>query len=313
MNGSFVIPAKYINNFIKEKIWCYHSIIGLAVMPWVILTIMLPGTIGNYLSLQPSILTFLILSGVIFGLGQVFFAYAIDFIGVALSFTINLGLGVTIGSLFVVFYKNTFFTLQDSLVVLAIFFILCSLFIYYHSGKHNNVGKDVPLANISRYHKGWLLASLTGLTSGLQNITFVIVAFYSQAHFQTSNSFWVWPPFLLAASIPMFIGFLYKIRKNTTPTLPTKKILFAKNILLITLMGLFFTGSLALYSKGMSQLSKVQQIIGWPAFMVSIILASQLWGWIYRESGDVSRKNRFKILGGIILLVAAIIILAIKA
>jgi L-rhamnose-H+ transport protein len=313
LNGSFVIPARYIKNFFNEQIWFYHSIIGLAIIPWVILAIILPHAVHNYLLLQPAILIFLIFGGAIFGLGQICFASAIESIGVALSFAINLGIGVTIGSMFVVFYKGAFFTEQGYLVTLAVLLIICSLIISYFSGKNHNQN-CLSYQHNAKYHAGWLLASLTGVASGLQNITFVIVAFHSKTQFQTSDAFWVWPPFLLAAAIPMLLGFLYKAKKKeeTNASIATNA-LNTKNIILLILMGLFFTGSLALYSDGMSQLTHQQQIIGWPAFMVSIILASQLWGWLYREANGTTIRGKVYMLCSVLLLVVAIILLAIEA
>src|SRR6185312_6268339 len=90
MNASFIIPAKYIKNIISEKIWLYHSVIGFSIVPWLILASTNPNNFQNYLFLQPTVLLFLLGGGIIFGLGQVCFAYALEFIGVALSFTINL-------------------------------------------------------------------------------------------------------------------------------------------------------------------------------------------------------------------------------
>lgn len=312
MNGSFVIPARYVKNILNEKIWFYHSIIGLAIIPWLLLALILPGIVHNYLSLSTSVMLFLVFSGAVFGLGQVFFAYAIESIGIALSFMINIGIGLTIGSMFVVFYKGDFFTLQGGLVTLAVILILSSLFIHYCSGKYNNT-KNINTQKNANYRQGWLLASLTGLTSGLQNITFVIVAFHSATQFNTSDSYWVWPPFLLAAAIPMLLGFLYRVKTHQTyKTSQATKLHSVKNFILIFLMGLFFTGSLALYSDGMSKLDHHQQVVGWPAFMLVIIFTCQLWGWLHRESANTSIKSRVGMLISMLLLIIAIIILAIE-
>lgn len=306
MNGSFVIPARYVKSFVNEKIWLYHSIIGLAIIPWIILFLTLPNAFHDYTLLHQSILLFLIFGGIVFGLGQVCFAYAIESIGIALSFTINLGIGVTIGSMFVVFYKSAFLTTEGLFVTLAVFLIVCSLIVYYFAGKNQS---QKNIGNHSRYHAGWWLATLAGFASGFQNITFIIVASHHTA-FQAENSFWVWPPFLLAASIPMFLGFFYRMNKPQTDSLINGTTI-VRNLTLITLMGLFFTGSLALYSGGMGQLSHQQQIIGWPAFMVSIIFASQAWGWLQGKS-SATLKSTFYMFCSAALLVMAIIILAVK-
>ncbi len=317
MNGSFIIPTKYIRYSSNEKIWLLHSIIGCAIIPWIILFITMPHTIQNYALLNSNILIFLIFSGFVFGIGQMCFANAIGSIGIALSFVINLSIGVTIGSMFIVFYKGAFFTLQGYLVTLAVLLIISALLIHYLSGKKSNNQKNSIAIKHSHYHKGWLLASFTGITSGLQNITFVILAFYSTTQFQSKDSFWVWPPFLLSASLPMLIGFWYRIRKAQSKNIEiinfANKSLAIKNILLIIVMGLFFTGSLAIYSMSMSELSYQQQIIGWPVFMISIILVTQAWGWLYGESSYSTMRSKLYEFSSIILLIIAIIILAIEA
>ncbi len=58
-------------------------------------------------------------------------------------------------------------------------------------------------------------------------------------------------------------------------------------------MGILFTGSLALYSLGMYGVDHKGQVIGWPIFIVLIILSSQLWGWVYKENINTSRKQKY--------------------
>ncbi len=127
MNGSFVVPSKYIQQLSNEEIWLYHSIIGVVLIPWIILFALFPHTFHNYVLLSRSNWLLLILSGFIFGLGQLCFAYTIKFIGMALGFTINLGIGVTIGSLFVILYKSALFSMQGYLALVAILLIVLSL------------------------------------------------------------------------------------------------------------------------------------------------------------------------------------------
>lgn len=208
--------------------------------------------------------------------------------------------------MFVVFYEAAFFTEKGFLVTLAVLLILSSLIIYYFAGKTSRPSKDLNIDHESHHTKGWILASLTGLTSGLQNITFIIVTFHA-TQFQTMNSFWVWPPFLLAAAIPMFFGFKQKNANSSMSSFLT-----AKNSVLIILMGLFFTGSLVFYSLAMNHLNDLEQIIGWPAFMLSIIFASQMWGIIYKEAANSKFKNKLYRFVSLSLLIIAVILLAIK-
>ncbi len=74
-------------------------------------------------------------------------------------------------------------------------------------------------------------------------------------------------------------------------------------------MGFLFTGSLAFYSFAMSHLVHKQQIIGWPIFMLAIILACQLWGFIF---GEMKKAKKNMLFLSISLLIATILLLAIK-
>lgn len=307
MNGSFVIPVKYIDHSIG-RIWFYYSIVGLAIIPWVILAFVVPNFIDGYLTLPVSIFSILFLSGFIFGLGQLTFAKAIKSLGIALSFTINLGIGVTIGSLFVVALDHDFFMRKGQLVTLATILIVASLVFYYFANK-KMPQQFSNAARTSHYRKNWLLVIFTGITSGLQNIAFIIVAFHSKGNLHIGNSFWVWPPFLLAAAIPIFVYFLYQMKKTALHCDEVKAISI-KEFLLISLMGFLFTGSLAVYSIIMSQLDAQQQEIGWPTFMVAIILTSQIWGLLLGEMTNFSKKQKIYWLCSVGLLLGAILVLA---
>ena len=313
INGSFVIPARYIKNISHEKVWFYHSIIGLGIIPWIMLFLFFPILMQAYYALPLNLWVYIMVGGIIFGLGQVCFAKAIKHLGIALSFAINLGIGVTIGSLFVVFKASNFFTFQSYEVILAVALIVVSLVFYYFSTKKteknnkiNNKDKEGNAPNF--YQTGWILASLAGVASGFQNITFVFVGFYAKTQFPMANllnSFWVWPPFLFAAALPMMIGFGSQLKIK-------EKTIKIKNSLLIILMGLCFTGSLVLYSNGMSRLPGNQKMLGWPILMILIILTSQAWGWIYGEfKNNVLRNKVYRIIS-LLLLIVSIVILSLK-
>jgi len=311
INGSFVIPSRFIKNTPHAKIWFYYTIISLLIIPWALLYLISPSLLHNYAVIDKTPLLFLIFSGLIFGAGQLCFVYAIELIGVALSFTINLGIGVTIGSLFVIFYRDQFFTPQGALATLSVFLIVAALIIHYYAGRNSH--KNAVTTSTNHYHMGWSLAAFAGVASGLQNIAFIILAFHSNSQIQSSNSYWVWPLFLSVAAIPMLIGFWLKA-KNKNEAGPSYFSVFVsiKNIFLLILMGLFFTGSLALYSKGMNQLSHHQQVLGWPTLMVCIILTSQAWGLFFGEMKNHSKKDKACNLLSIALLIISIILLAAK-
>lgn len=308
INGSFVIPARYLKNFSTEKTWFYHSIIGVFMIPWLFMVACFPESIKIYAELPLWVILSVLGTGLIFGAGQICFARSIDFLGIALAFTINIGLGLILGSLFVVYFNHQWYSWKGILVSTAVLLILLSLILNYFSGK-----TDHRLSTASTRHQylfGWILAIITGITSGLQNIGFVTISSYTKEITQNVNAFWIWPIFLTAATLPMLIGFYYRIKISQKSSLNIAEILHVKNLFLVIIMGLFFTGSLVLYSLGMHHLTLQTQIVGWPTLMLFIIASSQCWGLVYKEYIlKINTKLIYRILG-VLLLIISIILLA---
>jgi L-rhamnose-H+ transport protein len=102
----------------------------------------------------------------------------------------------------------------------------------------------------------------------------------------------------------MAILFFYQTKKiQESLSLPN-----IKNLILVTLMGLFFTGSLVLYSSGMSHLPDDQKMLGWPTLMVLIILSSQVWGWVF---GEFKAAKKIYRVASVLLLVISIALLSV--
>lgn len=301
VNGSYVAPVQYIKDRSKEMIWLHYSVIAMAIIPWLMLPFLMPQFFANYAYLPTTDLGLLILGGFLFGIGQACFAYALPLIGMALSFAINLGLSITIGSMFVVFYKFVDINVANAVVTFAVLLVLLSLGIYYLAGKD----KQQPKSG-GNYQLGWLLAGIAGFTSGFQNITFILVTSHASKFFSAAHSFWVWPPFLLAAAIPMALGFFARAKLKGQAI----QLLKLKDFPWIIVMGLCAVGSLALYSIGMSKLGS-QETVGWPAFMICIILTSQAWSLCRKEAPSHSKRGKIYTLSSVLLLVIAIILLGV--
>ena len=301
MNGSFAIPIHYLKTMTIESVWFFHSIIGLFLISWLLFFIMMPSQFSHYRSLSLLSLLWMLGGGFIFGLGQLCFARAISSIGIALSFSINLGLSVVIGSLYTISLKKSLLTSHSAFVVLSILLILIGLIYYYLSVRHKS-----RLQHTNMLKRGCLLAVFAGVASGLQNIAFVVVSFHSTSDFPTQTSYWFWPPFFSIAAMVMLIGFKKQISVRVKlPTAPS-----SHGILLIIVMGLLFTGSIACYSFAMSHTTHVGKIVGWPLFMVSIILTSQFWGVKFREFNFENKRTRWRVFMSIGSMLLAILILA---
>lgn len=300
-SASFVTPTKYLRNLTKTTSWFYFSIC-LCFMPWLILAAIEPHSFFVYAKLPMKLLALQILGGLIYGIGLFCFAKVVQNVGIALSITVNLGIGVVLGSLFVIFYNNMVFTPQGYRVYFALLFTVAGLISYYYAKK--TVNDDYN----SGYLTNWLLIIFTGCTTGLQNSSFVILDAYRAIVFPEIIAYWVLVPFLSCGGFAMAMCFLFRpIDKPPHPHAINATVI---NTILVILMGLLFVGSLALYSIGMAYLTIPQKMIGWPTFVLAIILTSQTWGFIYKEHDLSSSKSKFFTAVSLGLFILAVIMLA---
>ena len=295
-NGLFAAPSRITANLSFNMIWFFYSIFGLLVVPWVLLALFFPGSVHYFHHLVLGDILIMIFSGLVFGVGQIFFFNSISRIGLAQSFTINIGVSIVVGTLFVILFKGFLLTKKGMITLALIILILISLVLYQQTDRKRKIID-------AEQGFGGMLAVLAGLASGLQNISFVLVAFHFKS-FLTENAYWYWPPFLSFAAIPLLIYFCKGILKNDR-NICLYRACSLKNLSLTFLMGLLFSGSLALYSLGMHNLSSLEQIIGWPIFMSSIILTSQICGLFYDK---VSLKNHFNLYRTLSILILCITI-----
>jgi L-rhamnose-H+ transport protein len=301
MNGSFTIFVRFLKRLNVESIWFFHSLVGLIGISWAIFFVMMPDQIFNYKSLSFLSLVWMLGGGFVFGLGHLLFARAIISIGVAPSFSINLGLSVVVGSFFLMILNGRLLTWNGFIVLISVCLIVIGLFYYYLSVKEKS-----QLQSTFLFKRGCLFAMLAGISSGLQNITFVIVSFHSSSNFLTDNSYWFWPPFLTVAAIVMMFGFRYQLNKKSCKiTIPT-----CRELSIIVTMGLLFSGSIAFYSLVMNHTSHLGKEISWPLFMVSIILTSQLWGIIFSEIDFSDKAIKWRVSFSMCLMIVAIVLLA---
>jgi L-rhamnose-H+ transport protein len=86
-----------------------------------------------------------------------------------------------------------------------------------------------------------------------------------------------------------------------------------RNIGFTIIMGVFWFGSVALYSESSQLIGELGPVIAWPLFMVLIILTSNFWGWRHNEWEGCPASVQRQALLSIAALVVAVLILAYSA
>lgn len=329
INGSFALPTKYIAKWKFENIWLQYAIWAFVILPWLLMFILEPKIFNIYAATPSSLLWIMFGGGLIFGIGQICFALALNIIGLGLGFVINLGLGISLGFLLplVIQHPQQIFTPFGLITLCGTIIAVIGLIVSNHAGvlrdreklQLSKVLATEPLPEYHEYHGtskhtlGVILAALAGLSSASQNFVFSLTYSMQQiasnlgtSQFAAANI--LWPGFLVCGFIPYAFYTLYLHNKNKSFSCYKEKGTGKYHIFAI-IMGLFWYSSLIFYSKASQLIGALGPLVGWPMFMVLIILASSFWGWRHKEwehSGDKAKKV---MRNGLLLLVLAIIVL----
>ena len=82
-----------------NHIWMVHSLLAMGLLPWVVVNLMVPGWAGTLRSVSGRGWLGLLAWGVLFGIASLLYGVAVDLLGIALGFAIQLGLSIVLGAL----------------------------------------------------------------------------------------------------------------------------------------------------------------------------------------------------------------------
>lgn len=329
MNGSFALATKYIRSWRFETVWLNFGMWAYLIMPWLTLLLFDSSALSVYRLTDASNWFGLIVGGLLFGIGQVCFASALNRIGISLGFVLNIGIGTGLGVLLplLTLHVGQLFSMAGIVTLLGVFFIFVGLYTSYKAGRlrdHSHVADKQTSGLRGRggqkyYTVGVLLAVSAGIFSAGQNYTFALTAPMQQiAHSVGVSSFVssiiVWPPFLTLSFLPYTAYMLFALYKDKAQplekNLPRSPL---KNVLLTFIMAALMFGSLALYSQASFIIGDLGPVVIWPLFMVMIILTSNFWGWRHKEWKGCDAFTCAKVKLSMAILIIAVLVLAYSA
>ncbi|SDE91338.1 L-rhamnose/proton symporter RhaT [Terriglobus roseus] len=313
MNGSFALPMKRMPHWRWENIWFVWSVVALVVLPCVTALCYVPHVLSGLLEVPLSRLAVVALSGMAWGVAQVFFGLSVDAIGIALTFSLVLGISAAMGALvpFLSLHAALLSTraggyLFAGLAVLTLGMVLCGW-----AGVLRETALDQTSATKS-FSRGLSLAILSGLCASAMNIGFSFsdeLKGMATRHgaSQPGSLIAIWLPLLLGGALPNILYSAFRLRRNRT----------ADNFrtqgtggywLMTVIMAVLWFGSTILYGVASTMLGGLGAVLGWPAFMSIVVIMASFLGWFAGEwAGSGSRPLRTQIAGIIMLIVAVLL------
>lgn len=317
MNASFTLPMKFTRNWNWENTWLVWTLFALVIFPPLAAFTTIPHLAQLYGEVAAGLVAAVAIFGAGWGIAQVLFGLAVDSIGIALTFSIVLGISAAVGSVIplIRLHPEKVFTTGGLITFAGVALVIVGVAICAVAGRRREAAMAAiggrAQVNMSR---GLAFAILCGFGAALVNFGLAFggpllegAKRHGAAELWAGNA--VWLPLMLAGSIPNFAYCIYLLNKNKTAD-RYRRPGTASYWFLAAIMAFFWFASTALYGIATGKLGSWGTILGWPLFMSLIVITASLLGIITGEwKGSGKQPLRIQV-GGVAVLVLAVFVLA---
>jgi L-rhamnose-H+ transport protein len=316
MNASFSLPMKFTRKWVWENTWLAWSVFALIVLPAVITYATIPGLGDVYRQAGLSIVFAVAAFGAGWGIAQVLFGLALERIGIALTFSIVLGLSAAMGSLIplIRLHRDKMFSSSGLKVLAGVVLVIAGVAICAVAGRKREAAlADGGTASRS-FGKGLAIAVTSGICASMMNFGVAFggplirgaVAAGAKPHWSVNT---IWLPLMMAGAIPNLLYCIYLLRKNRTANKFSEGGTGTYWVLAFV-MACFWFGSTLMYGVASGKLGDLGAILGWPLFMSLIVIVASLLGVFTGEWKSAGPKPLRIQLTGVAVLVVAVIVLS---
>jgi L-rhamnose-H+ transport protein len=248
--------------------------------------------------------------GVLFGIASLLYGVAVDLLGIALGFAIQLGLSIVLGALLPLIWAKALSlrTAGDWLFLLGLAVMVAGVILCAQAGGSKSA---TPGATGARFRKGLIIALVGGILAptlnfGIQYGTSLLAKVGETprpARFPV-ETYLAWAVFLSAAAIVQ-AGYCFSRVLRNRATAAFRAPGARRDALQVVMMSSLWISSIFIYGRSTFSLGRLGNSFGWPIFIALIILASNAWGVILGEWKGVPKAAFYRMLAGSVVLVLA--------
>ena len=319
LQGAFILPMKSTRKWAWENTWFVYSTAGYLVFPWLFVLLTIPHPLNVLATTSLRSLLLVEVFGVGWGIGSVTFGLGVSRLGMALGFTIIIGLAATAGALIpmIVLSPEKLAQPQGLMTLLSLALVLIGLGLGSWGGKLRARAKEAAegsgtsgLEVHGSFGVGLAICIASGFLSACANLGFTFGAEYQRRAidqgalvFNAGNALWA------PLTLPLFFcsgGYcVWLMKKNRTGGL-----LALQGTryywLLATLMGFMWIAGFAVYAPGARLLGALGTSVGWAVMMSTMVITANILGFITGEWKGASRKAFGLAIAGVAMLILAI-------
>jgi L-rhamnose-H+ transport protein len=310
LNGSFAVPLKTTRTWKFDHIWMIHSLLAMCLVPWGFAIAVVPGWTRILAAVPASGWLGLMGWGVLFGIGSLLYGIAVDLLGIALGFSIQLGLSIVLGALLPLIWAGTLSlrTRQDRLLLVGLAVMVAGVILCAQAGGSRSATRGT---GGGRFRRGMIIAIIGGILAptlnfGIQYGTSLLAPLggtLASGEFP-ARTYLAWAVFLSAAAVIQAGTCLIRILRNKQAGV-FRASGAGRDLLQVVAMGLLWISSVFAYGRGAFGLGPRGPSFGWPVFVALIILTSNAWGVALGEWRQASPRAFHRMLAGSAVLVLA--------
>jgi L-rhamnose-H+ transport protein len=314
MNASFSLPMKFVRAWTWENTWLLWSAFALLLLPGALAFATIPA-FGQIVAGAGCVALAVAVCGAAWGVAQVLFGLALEKIGIALTFSIVLGLSAAMGSLIplVRLHADKLLTRAGLISLAGIALVLLGVTVSAVAGKMRDRTQHTE-ARTGHFGVGLLMAITSGVCASMMNVGFSFgTPLSAAAAAHHANALWwtdaIWVPLLAGGAVPNLLYCAYLLHKRKSSENYTGATA-GRNVLLAFAMAVLWFGSSVLYGIATAFLGDLGPVVGWPLFMsLIVIVASVLGAWTGEWRNAGSRALRVQGLA-VLILVCAVVVLS---
>ncbi len=310
LNGSFAVPLKTARIWTFNHIWMVHSLLAMALLPWAFALLVVPRWSGILGAVAVRGWLGLIGWGLLFGVASLLYGVAVDLLGIALGFAIQLGLSIVLGALLPLIWAGALRlrTYADACLVTGLAVMVAGVFLCAQAGGSKS---STPGATGGRFRKGLIVALVGGILAPSLNfgIQYGTALLATAGGVKAGEGFPVsvylaWAVFLSAAAVLQAGVCGWRVAR-ARETGAFRQPGAGRDALGVLLMSSLWITSVFLYGRSAFHLGPWGNSFGWPIFIALIIMASNAWGVVLGEWKAVPKAAFYRMLAGCGVLVLA--------
>lgn len=315
MNGSFTLPMKFTKLWKWENTWLAWTIFALFVLPFAVTYSLLPQVSEVYAASSWTPILVVAACGAGWGISQVFFGLAVEAVGIALAFSVILGIAAAVGSLRSLLgdHPDQVYKVAGLEVMAGVALVILGVGICAVAGRKREAALGLgPQEGKTSLGLGLFYCLISGLGSALVAIGLDKGINLQTAAVATYHGSPIWAPMaaflplMVAGGIPNLIYCLYLQMKNKS----------GKNFsqsgtgsywLLAFVMAIFWFGSTLMYGIAKDYIGALGTSIAWPMFMSLIVITASIHGIRTGEwKGTGKTPLRIQLAGVGVLILAVV-------